>query len=164
MGGRKASGAGSGCRAATPTRSRSAWVLSAPSRPSSEVAVPPGTRCQHCSTVTATRRLRSTDPESGRWPTWAAATASVRCPPVKVRPRRSLTFVAPVALLLAGVLAACSTSTGEGSPLGNSGGSGAKSGAASDHGSKDTSGTEVPAVVGEDLQPYTGKAFYVPPD
>jgi hypothetical protein len=57
--------------------------------------------------------------------------------------------LALVALLLATGLAACSTSTGEGSPLGSSGGSGAKSGA---------------TVVGEDMQPYTGNDFYVPPD
>src|SRR4051794_10923549 len=136
---------------------------SAPSMPSTDVAVPPGTRCQHCSTVTATRRLRSTDPESGRWPTWSAATTSLRCPLVRDRSRRMAAVAAPVALLVATSLAACSTSTGEGSPLGSSGGSGARSGTASDHGSKDTSGTKEPTV-GAGLRPYTGNDFYVPPD
>ena len=42
--------------AETPVSRRSVWWTRAARVPRVEVAVPPGTRCQHCSTVTATRR------------------------------------------------------------------------------------------------------------
>src|SRR5437763_3725115 len=53
--GRHCGGGGSRCRAATPTSSTSSRASSAATSSSAATAVPPGTACQHCSRVTATR-------------------------------------------------------------------------------------------------------------
>ncbi len=73
-GGRHGVAGGTRCRAETPTTSTSSRAASPRMRPSAATAVPPGTRCQHCSIVSATRRLLP--PVVSRRRPWTRAEAS----------------------------------------------------------------------------------------
>ena len=86
-GGAHGSGGGPSCRAATPTTSTSSRSARAPARARIDVAVPPGTRCQHCSRVSATRSRPVTAEGDGAVLMVAGSIADrVRTPPHPLLP------------------------------------------------------------------------------